>query len=476
MKKHITIFVLITLVLSMIIPVFAADATVNNPIVTDTQSVRLQSSVSEQIKASKETLEIAENAVLKLSEEVVFSLGLDCSLEHMYNTAKWVEPDVKVLETKKDAALALIEIYEENLADARNYDFVSYNEFWKNAVEVANIEPSEINDSLKKGRYLLGKRETIEALLAVDCYYNLLDDSQFQRMLDDFDEFAHIDYSSCIKIYNDTTLFTYFERYRAERESGDNGADRDRSEISLYLNGIEYTNGTTINTTSGNSITTFYAQSQLSTSQINSFYNNYYGQSGYSDLTYVSSATSYYNCHAYAWYNTSPGIKWINNNITYNGTTYYGVERFIYDDHSTYLGSSDSSVQINDIIVYWVNGKAAHSGIVVGTNPIRIRSKWGQGCVWTHNKNTVPPAYKDSGIVNATYYRYSRSHSYQYVDYGNDYYHKHQCSVCGYYTLEPHHWVEYHVHPTKDNDGIRYIPEYHCSDCGAMTLNPPTWY
>jgi len=41
--------VLITLVLSMIIPVFAADATVNNPIVTDTQSVRLQSSVSEQI-------------------------------------------------------------------------------------------------------------------------------------------------------------------------------------------------------------------------------------------------------------------------------------------------------------------------------------------------------------------------------------------------------------------------------------------
>ena len=164
LKKHITIFVLITLVLSMIIPVFAADATVNNPIVTDTQSVRLQSSVSEQIKASKETLEIAENAVLKLSEEVVFSLGLDCSLEHMYNTAKWVEPDVKVLETKKDAALALIEIYEENLADARNYDFVSYNEFWKNAVEVANIEPSEINDSLKKGRYLLGKRETIEAL------------------------------------------------------------------------------------------------------------------------------------------------------------------------------------------------------------------------------------------------------------------------------------------------------------------------
>ncbi len=41
LKKHITIFVLITLVLSMIIPVFAADATVNNPIVTGTQSVRL---------------------------------------------------------------------------------------------------------------------------------------------------------------------------------------------------------------------------------------------------------------------------------------------------------------------------------------------------------------------------------------------------------------------------------------------------
>ena len=472
MKRHITILVLMMLVLSMIIPVFAADATANTTIDID-HSIGFESSSPELNIASKETLEIAKDAVEQLEKEIVFSLGLECSLDHMYNTAKWVVPDVAVLETKKDASLALIEVYEEILTAASNYDFDNYNAFWKKAMANALDNPAELSDYIRYGRKILGERETIEALLALDCYHDLLDGYQLQRMSRDFNEFANIVSDSSKQYYSDAESYTVFELYRSARE-GSKDAIKGTCSVGFTLNGISYVNNSTVNTTSGTQITTFYAQSQLLNPQISAFYYNFYGQSGFSDLTYVSTATSYYNCHAYAWYNTTPGEKWIANTATVNNVTYNGVESFINDSHSTYLGSSDSVAQVNDIIVYYVNGNPAHSGIVISTNPLRIRSKWGQGCVWEHNKTTVPSEYKEtSGTVNVKYYRYTRNHSLQYIDYGNETYHKHQCSVCGNYTLEPHHWVEYHVHPSKDNNGIRYIPEYHCSDCGAMTLFPP---
>lgn len=478
LKRHITILVLMMLVISMIIPVFAADASIDKSLNNVINKEDNQTSIITLSKASKETLEIAKNIVNKLEQESVFSLYLGRSLEQLYDTAKWVAPETKDFETRKDASIALIEIYEEMLVEVREYDFDSYFKYFSKISE----KNDGLTDFIVKGNYILGIRETIEAMLAIECYYNLLNEKQVQRMTEDFEEFSDYEYASLCKIYDDTEFGTLFEKYRANRS------------LTYYI-------GTTIYTTSVQPVTTLYASEELSTTEINKCRSDYENKPGYYDITYVSTATSFYNCHAYAWYNTSPGRKWVNNNFVYNGTTYYGVERFINDDHSTYLGSSDSVAQVNDIIVYYVDGSPAHSGIVISTNPLRIRSKWGQGCVWEHNKTSVPSGYKDtSGTVNVKYYRYTRSHNYQNNNYENSSNHKHQCSICGYYYLQahsfeytdygsnvkhkckcsscgyddyrPHNWVEYQVHPSKDENDSRYIPEYHCSDCGAMTLGP----
>lgn len=480
MKRMISILVVLALVLPMTVSGFAVNAQENSSAVivsqdrTDASSYKgaVNSSASELQQASNETLLLAKDVVQKLAQEVVFSLGLECTLEHMYNTAKWVSPEVMTLEAKEDASLALIELYEEILTEFGKYDIDSYNAFWEKALDSAVDKPVVINDFIKRGQELFSMRETIEALLALNCYYNLLDTPQIQRMINDFEEFSSINNSSTLKIYSESDSSSLFEKYRAVYDTDHDAQESRAGTVGFILNGITYIDNSTVNTTSGKEVTTFYAQSQLSNAQINAFYSNYYGKSGYSDLSYVSEATSYYNCHAYAWYSTSPGMKWINNNASVNGTTYYGVERFINDNHSTLLGSSDSVAHINDIIVYYVDGIVAHSGVVVGTNPLRISSKWGQGCVWIHNKETVPAAYKDDGVVDVLYYRYTLSHNFKDVDYGNDIYHRHQCTICDYYELQNHNWVLHYGNPTKDENGVRYIPEYYCSKCGAFTLKP----
>ncbi len=84
------------------------------------------------------------------------------------------------------------------------------------------------------------------------------------------------------------------------------------------------------------------------------------------------------------------------------------------------------------------NGKVVHSGIVVGTNPIRIKSKWGQGCVWLHDKTSVPEVYKEpDGSLNVTYYRYSRVHDYEFTPSGSTK-HRAVCSTCGYSEMQVH--------------------------------------
>ena len=105
LKKHITIFVLITLVLSMIIPVFAADAAIDNSLNDVANKKEILSFQSAPSKASKETLEIAKIIVNKLQQESVFSLYLGRSLEQLYDTAKWVAPETKDFETLNDASI-----------------------------------------------------------------------------------------------------------------------------------------------------------------------------------------------------------------------------------------------------------------------------------------------------------------------------------------------------------------------------------
>lgn len=243
MKRMISILVLLALVLPMSVSGFDVSAQGNCPTVTIPQTRpdaisnkgTVISSASDLQQASSETLLLAKGVVRKLSQEVVFSLGLECTLDHMYNTAKWVAPEVITLETKEDASLALIEVYEEILTELDKYDLDRYNAFWGKALDSAVDRPAEVNNFIRRGQELFGMRETIEALLALDCYYDLLNAHQLQRMFDDFETIVNICNASTSKIYGETNSLSLFEQYRSVHE-GDHKAQGSRAgSVYMYI-------------------------------------------------------------------------------------------------------------------------------------------------------------------------------------------------------------------------------------------------
>lgn len=170
------------------------------------------------LKPSDETLELADTAVEKLQQAVVFSpsLGLMQTLPDVYNnTAKWVAPELITLETKEDSALALIKLYEDLLIEYRSCDL---NWFYENVKSGYEPDPNHKDEYMKITR-IQATRMVIEALLALDCYYDLLDEQGLQRMTSDFKEYIAIDNASASKYYDDVSTETMFDMYRG----GDSG-------------------------------------------------------------------------------------------------------------------------------------------------------------------------------------------------------------------------------------------------------------
>lgn len=399
-----------------------------------------------------ETIAKAEEIVHELSKEVVFSISYlneTTTTDKLYNIAKSVVPEVEAFEAMENATIALIAVYEELIARAENFDFKEYF-----STDIDTLLTTE-NEMFRIGSSILGERNTIEALLSLDCYYDRLDNQEIQRMIEDFEKLASIIESARNAnnvSYEPSILFYQYCGYREMNNDseriGSGSIEDNKLNVTATNSGVFntgyslYTLGTVVYTTGRKDVQTFYAQNEMTDSEKTSLYGLFYNNSKYPDLTYVSEATTYYNCHAFAWYSTSPGRKWIGNNMQYQGSTLYGVERFISDSHCTTIGSSDYAAQINDIVVYRSDGEIVHSGIVVGKNPIRIKSKWGSGCVWIHDKTTVPGAYKNSsGTIDATYYRYSKSHDYSYSSVSSSK-HRATCTTCGYSRLDVHVFID----------------------------------
>ena len=173
------------------------------------------------LKPSDETLELAEIAVEKLRQELVFMPGVSSNLMHtLYDeyeyTAKWVAPELITLETKSDAAEAFIKLYEDLL---KEYHSCNLDWFYE------NVKPGfELNEENRADYYMITRlqnsRMVIEALLALDCYYDQLGEQSIQRMMNDFAEFAAVDYASANKVYNDASNETMFDMYRSGRYGG----------------------------------------------------------------------------------------------------------------------------------------------------------------------------------------------------------------------------------------------------------------
>lgn len=170
------------------------------------------------LAASPETLELARTAVSDLEHGLLFSTLWGVSLDHMYRTAMWAVPEVNELETKEDASLALIELYEELLGRLREYDLVHCHTFVKGYAEREANEQVDYPDSIASWRQICTDRSTIEALLAVDCYYDKLDADQTERMTRDFQEFFDLDYAAAVKVYGEGESSTLFQVYRSMRE------------------------------------------------------------------------------------------------------------------------------------------------------------------------------------------------------------------------------------------------------------------
>ncbi len=165
------------------------------------------------LNPSVETMEIAKTAVEKLQLGVVFFPGLDVhkSVTGVYNdTAKWVAPELLTLETKQDASIALIKIYEDMLEEYRSCNL---ERFYEN-LSSGNNPTGDILTEHNKIVRLQVTRMVIEALLALDCYYDLLDTYNIQRMTDDFNEYLIIDNYYTSKYFNDVSIETMFEMYR----------------------------------------------------------------------------------------------------------------------------------------------------------------------------------------------------------------------------------------------------------------------
>ena len=165
-----------------------------------------------------ETKELAKTAVDKLQQSLVFMPGVSSILTHTLNdeyenTAKWVAPELVTLETKNNGAAALIELYENLIKEYRACDLDAYYDTQVKAC--AQPGKIEFDDEFIRIREIQNSRMVIEALLALDCYYDQLKEKDVSRMLGDFDEFAAIDYASSSKYYDDASEKTMFDMYRS---------------------------------------------------------------------------------------------------------------------------------------------------------------------------------------------------------------------------------------------------------------------
>lgn len=144
----------------------------------------------------------------------------------------------------------------------------------------------------------------------------------------------------------------------------------------------------------------------------------------------LGNATTKYNCHSYAWYDTSTSNKfWIG----YDGSE---VKLYTNDKHCT----RTSSPSVGSIVVYYDKpDHAAHSAIVTSINgsTIMCKSKWGQAGLYEHKLENVPIDYLNNGVLDCKYYTYTRSHSTTTII-DNTSTHTKKCNICGWSATEKH--------------------------------------
>lgn len=149
------------------------------------------------------------------------------------------------------------------------------------------------------------------------------------------------------------------------------------------------------------------------------------------DVVIRSNPDASYNCHSYAWYQSSSSNKyWI---------SHAGI--YANDKHTV-----ETEPETGSIAIYLrSDGYILHSGIVTSTaqassrNYVWIKSKWGQSVLCEHLSTDVPLAYSVDGTsrnFNIVYFKITE-HTYR-VTSKNEQTHTLTCSVCNYSYSQSH--------------------------------------
>ena len=206
-----------------------------------------------------------------------------------------------------------------------------------------------------------------------------------------------------------------------------------------------------VQTPNGTNVQVFCDEEMLTPSDIAEI-DEYY-DTAYPNAVRLSSATSKYNCHSYAWYQQSDkNPYWMNDPSAY------------WEDGSY----AESKGNAGDIVVYYDGNQPIHSGVVerrVETytsslsdlENIQVTSKRGKVGLYSHLGSDSP--YKTSTTRIEYFTLNSHSHvfdSYQWLNYKQ---HKAICS-CGYKITQGHV-----VASGSFSNGERYA---NCLSCGGL--------
>lgn len=196
----------------------------------------------------------------------------------------------------------------------------------------------------------------------------------------------------------------------------------------------------TLKTPNGKTVYAYKHKNDLNQSEID--YSINWLDSLYPEASLLRNPTVQYNCHSYAWYDTSP------------------LNRYWIDTPSPYYLDNNlvqlSTGEIGDIVVYFNDyGYAIHSGIIAyrirdytgdiltdnytktikDLENIVINSKWGYHGLYTHIGNDCP--YKTAKSIK--YYKFlGHNHAYNFnYEYIDNKYHTSFCS-CGVSITQGH--------------------------------------
>ena len=136
-------------------------------------------------------------------------------------------------------------------------------------------------------------------------------------------------------------------------------------------------------------------------------------------LTTIGYATMKYNGHAYAWYRQSTDIYcWIPDPVAY-----------LFDAHTKSVALSN--VRVGDRIVYYVNGEAVHSAIVISVSGgIQVASKWDEYQLFEHSYDNILSTFIDPDGLDCRAYRYPSEHTFgAWTNYSSSQ-HKRKCIYC----------------------------------------------